>query len=388
MKVLLIPSSYPDRASPVRGIFYKEQAQALIRYGIDAAVMHPRLQGLRSLRPNNVGDLLGRVTSDLEDGVPTLCVRGFAWPRVDRRKQLITRAQTLLKAYIEQYGRPDLIHAHCSLWGGCAAREIKLKYAIPYVVTEHSSLYAQQNLSVADGRDTERTIADADAFIVVSRHLQGLLQRYSQHKQLTIVPNLVDSGFFTLPEIAGSDKTFRFLVLAALTPNKGVEVAVRAFAAAFSGRPEVRLEIGGDGEQREYLMRLVESLSIGRQVRFLGLLSRQEVRAAMWRANCLVLSSYFETFGMVLIEALSTVLPVLASACGGPQDIVRKCAGELVEPGSEPQFRDAMIRIWQRRRPRVCDASRQLRRYAIAHFGEERVVAKIDAIYRSVMQAT
>ncbi len=63
----------------------------------------------------------------------------------------------------------------------------------------------------------------------------------------------------------------------------------------------------------------------------------------MWIVNVFVLPSYFETFGVVLIEAMATALPVIATKCGGPEDFVTPEVGYLVNPGDIQELAKAMI---------------------------------------------
>jgi len=119
---------------------------------------------------------------------------------------------------------------------------------------------------------------------------------------------------------------------------------LRTFAASLKDQ-EVSLRIGGTGPLLSQLMRLSDELGISDQVSFLGSLSRDDVAREMQRANCFVLSSNYETFGVVLIEALASGLPLIATRCGGPEDIVNASNGKLVDVGSVEQLASAMCYV-------------------------------------------
>jgi len=104
--------------------------------------------------------------------------------------------------------------------------------------------------------------------------------------------------------------------------------------------PASKLVIVGAGKERRRLCDLA-----GEGVEFTGALSRSETRRQMWSANALVLPSEFETFGVVLIEALATGIPVIATRCGGPEEIVTPAEGVLINRGDETELTRAMISI-------------------------------------------
>ena len=122
---------------------------------------------------------------------------------------------------------------------------------------------------------------------------------------------------------------------------------------------------------------MARRLGVGSRVRFLGQLSRVEVRDAMWRANAFVLASRLETFGVVLIEALATGLPVISTGCGGPEDIIVPEVGVLLAPGDEQGLADAMVAVGssERFKPEV------LRAYAAQRFGYETVGRSLREIF-------
>jgi len=73
-------------------------------------------------------------------------------------------------------------------------------------------------------------------------------------------------------------------------------------------------------------------MEIQKKVNFLGLISNDHVHAEMKSADAFVLSSHYETFGVVLIEALACGKPIIATSCGGPECIVNKKNGLLITP--------------------------------------------------------
>jgi glycosyltransferase involved in cell wall biosynthesis len=65
----------------------------------------------------------------------------------------------------------------------------------------------------------------------------------------------------------------------------------------------------------------------------------------MQESNCFILTSSYEAFGVVLIEAMSTGLPVIATRSGGPESILDDSCGYLVEPGSTGELMEAMLKM-------------------------------------------
>jgi glycosyltransferase involved in cell wall biosynthesis len=162
---------------------------------------------------------------------------------------------------------------------------------------------------------------------------------------------------------------------------KGTDVLLRAFAQAFAGRGDVVLEIGGGGPLEPSLRALAAELGIAGQTTFLGLLTRAQVREAMWRADAFVLPSHIETFGVVVIEAMATGLPVASTACGGPQDtVVPGETGLLVPPGDPAALAAAMRRLHAERGAWAARAG-SIRRRAEACFSHPVVVRRLLEVY-------
>jgi len=127
------------------------------------------------------------------------------------------------------------------------------------------------------------------------------------------------------PEALAARTGKRIVFVGRMSQIKGGPVLLEAFAAARKTHPEAELLLVGDGEQRPMLEEMTARLGLGDVVRFLGFRSQDDVRALMAEADILALASFAEGVPVVLMEAMASGLPVVASRVAG--------VGELVEDG-------------------------------------------------------
>jgi glycosyltransferase involved in cell wall biosynthesis len=199
------------------------------------------------------------------------------------------------------------------------------------------------------------------------------------------MPNMVDTDFFCPQAPPGSGtvtagQPFIFFVLGFLTAIKGHRYLIEGFAQNFRGE-NVQLWIGGDGEERSRLESVVREAGIQDQVAFLGAMSREQVRQAMLQCHAFVLPSLYETFGVVIIEALACGKPVVATHCGGPEHLVNSRNGLLVPPGDAAALGRAMKHIVSH----ILEYEpADIRAECVASFGRDAVVRQLDEIYRGL----
>ena len=168
-----------------------------------------------------------------------------------------------------------------------------------------------------------------------------------------------------------------------LGPRKNVQLLLRAFDRAFAGDESVVLDIVGDGKERPRLESLARAMQQRHRITFLGSLDTDGVVNALERSHCCVSSSNVETFGVTLIEALATGVPVIATRSGGPQDIVTSECGHLVPVGDEAALAEAMRHVHSDR-VHWAHQSHPLSAYAHRTYGPEAVVSRLEAVYRSL----
>lgn len=129
-----------------------------------------------------------------------------------------------------------------------------------------------------------------------------------------------------------------------LEREKNIPLLIRAIAEVRSRWPGVQCLIAGEGSQREMLASLIKKLDLRENVRRLGF--RENVNEIIGAADMLVLPSTVESFGLVLLEAMALGKPVVATRCGGPEEIVLEGeTGLLVEPYNTKALAQAIARL-------------------------------------------
>ncbi|MEZ9604511.1 glycosyltransferase [Vibrio sp. 10N.261.55.A10] len=323
MHICIIPSWYPLSKNDIGGCFFREQALALKRYGHDVGVIYPHQISLRNI----INSKSKAVFSFIDDEIPVFQSVSFGLsPRVPYINVMLYLNQGIkvFDKYKEEYGLPDILHAHCVFNGGLLAKIISDKYGIDYVITEHSSSYARGNIKKWQYLLAEKTVSKSALNIAVSESFCKLLDnKFKRPNTWTYIPNILQKNFECFDSsINPKNKAFTFCNVSILSDNKGIDLLLKSFSKAFSNISNVLLKIGGDGESRKYLQELAIELGISDKVEFLGMLSRKEVKKLMSSSDAYVLSSKIETFGVVLIESLALGKPVVATRCGGPESIV------------------------------------------------------------------
>lgn len=385
MHILILPSWYPYSSRPISGVFFREQALALKNAGYKVGVVAPIQKSVREIIKKPAFSLSHNYWTN-DCGVATIRSEHWAIPKCRRMNMYrwLSAGRSLLRDYLSEVGFPDLIHAHSLLYAGALAAEMKKIHGIPFVVTEHSTHYARGMIRGWQLPFIRAGVDHASVRIAVSEALADLLQKFHSDYQdkWVYVPNMVDVNVFcgTAPiaSVGGPNKKFVFFSAALLTKKKGLNFLIDAFANNFAS-DHFELWIGGDGEERSALEAQAGSTSASARIRFLGKLDRAQMASYMAGCDIFVLPSLYETFGVVLIEALASGKPVIATRCGGPESIVTPNNGVLVSPSDPAALGLAMKEM-------VCNFndfdSSAIRADCIAEFSNESVAAKLTEIYR------
>ncbi|HXV19507.1 MAG TPA: glycosyltransferase [Desulfuromonadales bacterium] len=165
-----------------------------------------------------------------------------------------------------------------------------------------------------------------------------------------------------------------------LTRVKNQKNLLLAFKRCIDIFPESVLLICGRGEAETELRSLTSSLGLDGKVHFLGF--RQDIAQVLAALDVFVLPSLREGFGLALVEAMCSGIPVIASQVGGVPEIFGEVAvGELIDPQSVDGLTNAMIRIAQRSDEDRVRLGENARTRVLQNFTAEKMVKGYEELY-------
>lgn len=236
--------------------------------------------------------------------------------------------------------QPDLIHAHSCFPAGFLAVLLGQQRNVPVVITEHTGPFSKLMKSVGRATMARYALSRANTIVPVSRALESEMKTCGISGRFVVVPNPVANECFSqVSPFRPQDSRKRILSVALLSDHKGLQYFLQAMAALRrKGRTDFFLDVVGDGPYRETLERQAAELRLNGLLCFHGLKPRTEVFRFMRACDFLVHPSLNESFGCVIVEAMACGKPVLATRCGGPEEIIVSRTGILVNPANVDQL--------------------------------------------------
>ena len=305
-----------------------------------------------------------------------------------------------LRRFLRQHAASfDVAHLHAcrNLPVSIAAYELR-RAGVPYVLTPNGTaqlierrLLLKRLFDAAGGR---RVLENADRVTATSEaERRQLLEAGIDDNRVIVVPNPLDIGEFSdLPlreafrRAHGLGNERLVLFLGKITPRKGVDVLVRAFALVTTS--DAHLAIAGNdmGLGRDIEFAAAEPVLQGRMTR-VGLLRGRDRLAALVSADVVVYPSRDEVFGLVPLEALLCGTPVVVSNDSGCGEIIGRTGGGQTVPYSDPpalaEAIDTILKapvIW---RTRAAAAGRNVREL----FAADVVCEQLENVYARILRA-
>jgi glycosyltransferase involved in cell wall biosynthesis len=330
LRILVLSDWFPEDGYDVAGIFVRAQALAIAARH-EVTVLHLR-------RPNG-NDRRPRLEETV-DGPLRVLRLGSGWLGSATATNLWTTGAVFRR--LRREGQtPELLHAH-EVGAGLAAVLTGRRLGLPVVVSEHSSGFATDDVTGLTARIARFVFAHADVVCPVSESLRATLVSGRWGGRHRVVPNAIDIELFTPPTSLPTGDPPLVLVVAALEPVKGVIEFVDAVGLLSSRRDDFRVVLVGDGPLGEAIARRVQELGVGDRLMLAGRVSHQELPEVMRAASFAVVPSRWETFSVVVGEAMACGLPVVATAVGALPERIDPSNGLLCPPGNPRALADAM----------------------------------------------
>lgn len=292
---------------------------------------------------------------------------------------------------------PDLIHldeepySAVTFQAGSAAR----RRGIPFV------FFAAQNIPKRyppPFHSMRRWVFDhAAGGIAGTGQAADVLLHFGFRSLLRVVPQMgVDPAVFRADARRRADSRGSFgcapdapvvAFIGRLVREKGIDLLLRALATI----PELYCVIAGSGPEEGSLRKLASALGIESRVRFMGHIPSMAIPGVLAGADLLCLPSrntqrWSEQFGRVLVEAMSTEVPVVVTDCGGMPGVVGDC-GKVVPMDDVDALSTALEQLASDQTHRV-ELGRCGRARVIDEFSQHRIVEDTLALYKNVLERT
>ncbi|MEO0133012.1 MAG: glycosyltransferase [candidate division WOR-3 bacterium] len=332
ISILIVTTSFPRWRGDGQGVYIYGLAKALKDIGCNVLViaMHSKgakqresFDGIEIIRPKYLPESLEVLRKD-SAGLP------HAWKKNKFARFAIIPFILSHLLYTTRLKRKvDIVHAHWTLSGFIVFLTQLFIYK-PYILTVHGSdmLVALNNRII---KFFTRYALKGACFVTAPSQMLGNVVKSLglESDRVKIVSNGVVSN---PPRILNREPIILFV--GSIIETKGVYVLLEAFSQIATDMVGVKLIYIGEGDDLIKLKELVKIKNLEEKVTFLGALSNEEVLDWMSRSKLLVLPSFYEGQGVVLLEAMSVGTPCVGSNTGGIPEIITNENGWLFEVGN------------------------------------------------------
>lgn len=329
LKILFIAGWYPKDERAVNAIFIKEHAKAV-------ALKHEVVVINAYQRKLDYKKIYIIESDKYEEGIRTVRISyGVIIPKTSWMVYMLVIISAFLKLRREGF-RPDLIHGHIYITA-FPIYVLKKIFKIPTVLTEHTSRFPLKTLSKGEIIRIKVAFRNLDYIIPVSNSLRLAIERYGIKANFRIVPNTVNEKIFKVKRensdvCIKNERITSILFVGLLTPVKGVSYLISAIEKIVIERDDFILNIIGDGPSKQKYEAIVKNKNLAQNIKFLGLKNKDEIAKYMRGSEFLILPSITENMPCVLLEALCSGLPIIASNVGGIPEIINRENGILTQP--------------------------------------------------------
>ena len=369
--IVFLARWYPHRYDPMLGLFVQRHAEAAALYdNISVVYVHA---------DENIRQKFD-IVDETVNNVRTIRVYyRKSWSKLISLFRFFKANNKALKLL----PKPDVIHVHILTRLGLVALRHKRLHGTPYIITEHWSRYLPGNdfSGLLRKKLTKTVVKHASAVTTVTDILAKAMQSHGlQNDNYSIAPNVVDINAFK-PQPHHNEVPKIIHVSCFENKSKNITGLIDALQILEERNINFQFVFIGDGIDFAMIKDYVKKLKHQENIRFTGVLEGQDYVGELSSGDFLVLSSNYETQGVVLLEAFACGMPVVSTNVGGIPEIVNESNGILVPPHDPTQLADAMqtmLRTYQN-----YDAD-TLRNGVIKKFSNETVGKLLNHIYHNI----
>ena len=242
--------------------------------------------------------------------------------------------------FVRQF-QPDIVQVFFGIPSGPIGWLLNRVYGLPYVV-------------FLGGRDVPRPNPDPPYYrllygvlapaiksiwnhairvVACSDGLRQLALKFAPKAQISVIPDGIDLTKFRPVQREVEPEVVRILTIGRLIPRKGMQFLLRALPDIIqNAKRDFEIEIVGDGPYREELVNLATKLKVSHKLNFVGTVPYENLAKRYQEADIFALCSLAEGMPLVVLEAMASGLPIVASRVQGIEDLVDE-NGYLFKPG-------------------------------------------------------
>jgi glycosyltransferase involved in cell wall biosynthesis len=385
-KVLWLASWYPNETDSFSGDFIKRQAEAVSIF-----------QPLKIIYAGKYAPRFHTSDAIIKNKTPNLKEYILYYPDSESRNNIYSKIRSVYRYFHknievirqlrENNDLPDIVHVQVAMKAGLIALYLKWKYKIPYVLTEHWSGYYHQSKdslfrkSIVERFVTKLILKKSARLLPVSEALGMQINKYWTQIVFQKIPNVVNTRLF-YPAGNKTPHIFRFIHISSLLYPKNPEGIINTFIHLLRTGSDAELVLVGPMNHSVSNLLTETVMSTGRVIAT-GEISYEQVGMELRKADALVMFSIYENMPCVILEALCTGIPVIASDVGGTKEVINPENGILIEAGNEVRLFEAMKEMILNYTNYEKDF---ISRKATEEFSYETIGKKILGIYDDVLK--
>jgi len=344
LSVLFVNSWYPNEVLSQNGNFIQQHARAVSIYCKVAAI---------HVQSNNQKERI-KISKGYNKDVYEVIVY-YKKIKLNSVLASLIKKRRQHKAYLsgyrqvlKEFKRIDIVHLNVVLPAGFFALYLKKTFNIPFIVTEHSTIYLKSNPSnhgLIEKYIVKKIIGKASFICPVSKDLKNALEKYGIKGRFQIIPNVVDTNLFQF-NINKKLKTINILHVSSLVEEqKNIKGILNVIKKLSEMRTNFTFQIIGDGHiqsVKEYAQKIKLE---NKFYNFTGQKPLEKIAEAMKGSHLFIMFSNYENLPCVIAESLVSGLPVLSSNVGGIDEMISKENGILVAARNENELLRALYKL-------------------------------------------
>jgi L-malate glycosyltransferase len=227
--------------------------------------------------------------------------------------------------------KPGIIHSNVIFPCGVVGYLLAKKTGAKTIISEHWSKVEKLVRNPLYNRIALKAYRECFAIICVSEFLSDKIARFTNHPNVAVIPNIVNSALFTyLPKTLKDDSILSFMCVASWRPPKRLDLIIDALCDyAHETSRQIELKVVGKGPQTEMIK--TREIPDNLHIELLGYIDKKSIAALLLYNMAFLHASETETFSIVTAEALSTGTPVIASKAGALPELINEQNGILAE---------------------------------------------------------